>query len=67
MGASEIGVEEVLPQKRYYKNNLDCTGASERNLLQLKKSREELNIGISSKYLINNAIINHRMKTLRIA
>ena len=29
MGASEIGVEELLLQKRYHKNNLDCTGTNE--------------------------------------
>ena len=30
MGASEIGVEELLAQKRYHKNNLDRTGTSEK-------------------------------------
>ena len=30
MGASEIGVEELLPQKRCHKNNLDYTGTSEK-------------------------------------
>ena len=30
MGASKIGVEELLPQKRYRKNNLDCTDTSEK-------------------------------------
>ena len=30
MGASEIGVEELLLQKRYHKNNLDCTGTTEK-------------------------------------
>ena len=29
MCASEIGMEELLPKKRYHKNNLDRTGASE--------------------------------------
>ena len=39
MGASEIGVEELLLQKRYHKNNLDCTGTSEKliGVVQLKK------------------------------
>ena len=56
MSPSEIGVEELLPQKRYHKNNLDCTGTSEKNLFQwhnCEESWEELNIGISSKCLIN--------------
>ena len=30
MSASEIGAEELLPQKRYHKNNFDCTGTSEK-------------------------------------
>ena len=30
MGASEVGVEELLPQKRYHKKNLDCTGTSQK-------------------------------------
>ena len=30
MSASEIGVEELLPRKRYHKNNLDCIGTSEK-------------------------------------
>ena len=29
MCASEIGVEELLPQK-YHKNNIDCTGTSKK-------------------------------------
>ena len=30
MSASEIGVEESLPQKRFHKNNRNCTGTSEK-------------------------------------
>ena len=30
MGASKIGVEELLPQKRYHKNNPDFTDTSEK-------------------------------------
>ena len=30
MCASDIGVEELLPQKRYHKNNFDCTGTNEK-------------------------------------
>ena len=39
MGASEIGVEEQLLQKRYHKNYLDCIGTSEKpiGVVQLKK------------------------------
>ena len=29
--ASEIGVEELLPSKRYQKNNVDSNGTSEKN------------------------------------
>ena len=55
MVASEIGMEELLPQKRYHKNNIDCTGTSEKSYCSVttKKSWEELNIGTSSKYLLN--------------
>ena len=34
MGALEIGMEELLPQKRDHKNNFVRTGTSEKNLLQ---------------------------------
>ena len=30
MGTSEIVVEELLPQQRYPKKNLDCTDATEK-------------------------------------
>ena len=29
MCVSERGVQELLPAKRYHKNNLDCTGTNE--------------------------------------
>ena len=31
MGASEKGMEELLPPKRYQKNNVDSNGSSEKN------------------------------------
>ena len=41
MGASEIGMEELLPQKRFHKN---CIGTSETNywIGTTKKFSEEL-------------------------
>ena len=37
MDTPEIGVEELLPQKWYHKNNLGCTDASEKTSeIQLK-------------------------------
>ena len=49
MGALEIGVEELMPQKKYYKNDLDCTGASQKTYCSgtSKKSWEELNIELA--------------------
>ena len=56
MGASEKGVEELLPQKICHKNNFNCICTSGKtNCIVTTKKRlsEELNTGISSKYLIN--------------
>ena len=57
MGASEIGIEELLPQRKYHKNKL--VPASEKTYCSgtVKKSWEELTIGISSKYLINMQLL----------
>ena len=48
MGASKIGVEELLPQKRYHKNNPDFTDTSEKTYCsgKAKKSCEGSIIGI---------------------
>ena len=50
MGASKLGMKKLLPQKRYNKINIACTSASEKTYCNdtIKKSWEELNIGISS-------------------
>ena len=37
MGASEIGMEELLPYKRDLKNNLDCIVTNEKKVLQWYK------------------------------
>lgn len=58
MGTSKIGMEELLPQKWCHKNNLNCISRSEKltALIQLKKLSEELNNGISTRYLINTQL-----------
>ena len=73
MSASEIVVEELLPQKRYHNNIHDCTGTNEKTYCSCttKKSigriKDELNIGISSKYLINTQLLIKEWLTLRTA
>ena len=59
MCASQIGVEELLPQERYRKITLIIL-VQVKNLsavVQLEESWEELSIGISSKYLINTQLL----------
>ena len=51
-------MEELLPHKRCHKNNFDCIGASEKTYsigTTKKKLVEEMNTGISSKYVISVA------------
>ena len=50
-----VGMKQLLPQKRNQKNSLDCTGTIAKTYCssRAKKSWEELNVGVSSKYLIN--------------
>ena len=52
-------MKELQPQKRYLKLTLIVLVQVKRlnAVVQLKKSWEELNIGISSKYLINTQLL----------
>ena len=58
MSASEIGMEELLPQKRCQKNNFNLLAHVKKRivLVELKKLSEELNTGISL-YLINTKLL----------
>ena len=69
MVASKVGAKELLPQKRYHKKNLDGTGTGEKAYCSgtTKKNMEELNIGISSKYLINTQLLIAEWYTQRTA
>ena len=39
MSASEVGVKELLAQKRYHKNSLDRTGTSEKTFCSGKTTK----------------------------
>ena len=61
MDVSEIGMEELLTQKIVLLQAKKIIP-----LVQLKKLSEELNTGISSKYLINTQLLIAKL-VLRIA
>ena len=51
----EIDTEGFMPQKRYHKNSLDCTGTSEKKVTVAVKLKNYW------KTLYKHAIINYRM------
>ena len=57
MDATKIGVEELLPQKRYHKNNLDCTDTSEQTYCSGTAKKIMGNIDHRIKYLINTQLL----------
>ena len=62
MDVSEKGMEELLTQKIVLLQAKKIIP-----LVQLKKLSEELNTGISSKYLINTQLLIAKWLVLRIA
>ena len=56
MGALYIGVEELQPQKEI-KITLSTQMKKLIAMVQLKKSWEKVNTGISSKYLFNTQLL----------
>ena len=57
MGALYIGVEELQPQKDIIKVTLIGQVKKLIAVVQLKKSWEKVNTGISSKYLFNTQLL----------
>ena len=63
MSTSEIGVEELLLQKRYHKNNLDCTRTCEKTSCggTTKKTMGKIKHWNYFEIFDKHAIINCRM------